>query len=246
MKRILIWDLPTRICHWAFAFALTAAMAIGFLADDDSPLFQFHMLFGIVALFLLGVRLVMGIAGSRYARFSSYPLRPAEVAGYFLKAVFSKTRSYAGNNPGSAVAAALMFLLVLSLFVSGISPSGGEIGEIHESFAWALLVVVGLHVAGILWHTFRHRENIAFSMVDGRKPGEPEAAIQSAHPLAGVAVLVVTCAWAVALFANHNPQSASVTLPVIGTTLRLGENEHGESTHGLSRHPEEHNGRDDD
>ncbi len=61
MKKILVWDIPARLFHWAFAGSLTAAIAIGFLVDDDAPLFQLHMLFGIVALFLLGVRVVMGM-----------------------------------------------------------------------------------------------------------------------------------------------------------------------------------------
>ena len=243
MNRILIWDFPTRIFHWAFAFSVAAAMAIGFLGDDDSPLFQLHMLFGIVALFLVAIRVVMGFAGSRHARFSDYPLRPSEVAGYFRSAIVSKTRRYAGNNPGSALAAVLMFLLVPFLFVSGIGLGGGEVEEIHETLAWALLAVVILHVAGIAWHTIRHRENIGFSMIHGRKQGHSGDAIQSSRPWAGVAVLVATCAWALALFSNHDPRAGTVRLPVIGTTLKLGESERGESarenTHREKRHRRE-------
>ncbi|MDP3848987.1 MAG: hypothetical protein Q8Q59_00675 [Luteolibacter sp.] len=53
MDVILIWDLPARLFHWAFAGSLTVALAIGFLVDDDAPLFQPHMIFGISAFFLL-------------------------------------------------------------------------------------------------------------------------------------------------------------------------------------------------
>jgi cytochrome b len=245
MSRILIWDLPTRIFHGAFAFSLTAAMAIGFLTDDDSPLFQLHMLFGIVALFLIAIRVVMGFAGSRHARFSDYPLRPSEVFGYFRSAIVSKTRRYAGNNPGSALAAVLMFLLVPLLFASGIGLGGGEVEEIHETLAWALLAVVSLHVAGIIWHTIRHRENIGLSMIHGRKQGEPETGIQSSHPWGGVAVLVATCAWVLALFSNHDPRAGTVKLPVLGTIVKLGESEHGESAHENTHREKRHRSDDD-
>ena len=179
MNKILIWDIPSRLFHWAFAASLTAALAIGFLVDDDSPLFQTHMLFGIIAVFLLALRLLMGLFGSRYAKFSIYPLRPQEIAAYLTAAVVSKTRRYAGNNPGSALAAVLMFLLVPLLFVSGIGLGGEALEETHETMAWALLAVVILHLAGIAWHTIRHKENIGLAMVTGRKTGNPEDAIAS-------------------------------------------------------------------
>ena len=69
------------------------------------------MVFGIAALFLLAVRVVLGFVGSRYARFSSYPVHPREIVGYMISAAVSKSKLYAGNNPGSAMAAMLMFLL---------------------------------------------------------------------------------------------------------------------------------------
>lgn len=239
MNRTLVWDLPTRLFHLAFAASLTGAIGIGFLADDDHPLFQTHMLLGVVALFLLAFRIVMGIAGSRHARFGAYPLRPREIIDYFVSSVFSKTKRYAGNNPGSALAAVLMFLLVPLLFVSGVGLGGEEVGELHETLAWALLAVVVLHLAGIIWHTIRHRENIASSMVTGRKNVEAAEGISSSNPLWGAGFLLASGAWIAALFANHNPDSASVKLPVVGINLKLGENEseeHGQREHGHREH----------
>lgn len=228
MNKILVWDIPSRLFHWAFAATLTAAIAIGFLVDDDEPLFQLHMIFGIVAMFLLVVRIVMGVVGSRYSRFSSFPLRPREVVDYMISAALSKTRLYAGNNPGSAAAAVLMFLLVPALFLSGIEYGGEALEELHEPFAWALLVVIAMHVAGLAWHTFRHRENISVAMVTGKKSGKPENAITSAHPVWGAILLIGAGLWIAALFANHNSKAATVKLPGIGVTLQLGENESGD------------------
>ena len=227
MKKILVWDIPARLFHWAFAGSLAAAIGIGFLVDDDAPLFQLHMIFGIVALFLLAVRVVMGIVGSRYSRFTSFPVHPREVIGYMVSAAVSKTKLYAGNNPGSAVAAVLMFLLVPALFISGIGYGGEAIEELHEAFAWALLAVIVMHLAGLAWHTIRHQENISLAMVTGKKSGKAEDAISSSHAVWGVIIAIVAGVWIAALFAGHNASTATVKLPGVGVTLQLGEKESG-------------------
>jgi cytochrome b len=227
MTRILVWDLPARLIHWAFAVSLTAAIGIGFLVDDKQPLFQLHMIFGLVALFLLVVRVVMGLVGSRYSRFASFPLRPGEVFNYLVSAAVSKTKLYAGNNPGSALAAVLMFVLVPALFISGIGFGGEALEELHEAFAWALLAVIALHLLGLAWHTLRHRENISLAMLTGKKSGQPEDAISSAHAAWGIVVVIGGGLWIAALFAGHNASTATVKLPGVGVTLPLGEKESG-------------------
>jgi cytochrome b len=228
MNKILVWDIPARLFHWAFAASLTASIGIGFLVDEEQPLFQLHMIFGIIAMFLLVVRVVMGVVGSRHSRFSSYPVHPRELMGYLISAAVSKTKLYAGNNPGSAMAAVLMFLLVPALFLSGIGYGGESIEELHEALAWALVAVIAMHLAGLAWHTFRHRENISLAMITGNKTGKPEDAIASAHAVWGVILLIGAGLWIAALFANHNSKAATVKLPGIGVTLQLGENEsHG-------------------
>jgi cytochrome b len=58
MTKILVWDIPARLFHVAFAASLSAAIGIGFLVDDEVPLFQLHMILGIVALFLLLIRVI--------------------------------------------------------------------------------------------------------------------------------------------------------------------------------------------
>lgn len=197
------------------------AMVLAFIVDDDHPLFRWHMLFGIAAVFLAVIRLVLGLAGSRYARFSSFPLRPREVAGYMVSALTGKTKRYPGNNPGSAVAAVLMLALVPLLFATGVAGDAGE--EVHELFAWGLLSVVLLHLAGLAWHTFRHRENIALAMITGRKEGEEADAIPSAHVVWGGVVLVASLLWIGSLFASYDSRSGAIRLPLTGLTLQPGE-----------------------
>lgn len=224
MDKILVWDLPSRIVHWAFAGSLSAAMAIAFLVDDDQPLFRWHMLFGIVAVFILVIRLLMGLFGARYSRFSSFPIRPGEIASYMISAVVSKSKRYAGNNPGSATAATLMFLIVPGLFVTGAF-AGETFEEVHEVLAWGLLLVVLSHLAGLVWHTIRHKENISMAMVSGRKAGESVEAIPSSHPIWGGVILLAAGLWISLFFSGFKLGDRSVRLPGIGMTVQLGESD---------------------
>lgn len=183
------------------------------------------MLFGIIALFILAVRMVLGVAGSRYSRFSSFLLQPREVFAYLSSAIFSKTPLYPGNNPGSAMAAVLMFLLVPALFITGMSRGG--VRDLHELFAWALLLTVFAHLGGLAWHTLRHKENIALVMITGRRTGRPEDAISSAHVLWGGVILLASIVWVTALFAGYNSEKGTVRLPITGLSLQLCTGEHG-------------------
>ncbi len=222
-------------------------MAFGFLADDDSPLFQLHMLFGVVAVFIVVLRLVWGLVGDRHARLVNFPLHPRELLGYAKDAILKKTRRYAGNNPGSALAAVLMFLLIPALMISGGAFSRGEAEDLHGALAWGLLAVMVLHLSGLAWHTIRHRENIAAAMITGTKHGDPADALRSARPLPALVLLLAGGAWISALFTNHAPGGAAVRLPLTGTPIRLGEGgdeDGGKTKHARREHREEHD--DDD
>jgi Ni,Fe-hydrogenase I cytochrome b subunit len=150
------------------------------------------------------------------------------LASYLTSAVVSKTKLYAGNNPGSAMAAVLMFLLIPALFISGIGYGGESMEELHEVLSWTLLAIIVMHLLGLAWHTLRHRENISLAMVTGRKSGLPENAIGSAHAFWGMVILIVSGLWIAALFASHNEKARTVKLPGLGMSLALGEKESGE------------------
>jgi hypothetical protein len=96
-------------------------------------------------------------------------------------------------------------------------------------------VVIVMHLAGLAWHTIRHRENISLTMVTGKKSGSAEDAISSSHAVWGVVIAIVAGVWIAALFASHNAKTSTVKLPGIGVTLQLGENEGGKGKQGRER-----------
>ena len=240
MKRILVWDLPTRLFHWLLAGGFITAFVIANVADDEGALFPVHMLVGLTLAFIVVLRVVWGFVGTRYARFRSFLFGPKAVIGY-LRGVASGTgKRHIGHNPGSSVAIFAILVLVLGLAVTGIlTGEGSEAAEeIHELLAYALLVAAIAHVLGIAIHTWRHRENIAVTMVNGHKEGEPGAAIASAKPVVALVFLVLTGLVGWRLAAGYDATTKQLSLPLIGATLHLGEAE-DEGEHGGDNHDDD-------
>ena len=231
MNKILIWDLPARFFHWAFAVTLTLAFILGLTGEHGGQFFQYHKLLGLVAVFLLVCRIILGLVGSRPLRWTSFPLRPGEIWGYFTGILAGRHQSYPGHNPGAALAALAMFILVPLVVFTGLFRGGEALEDLHAVLAYTLCGVVAAHILGLIVHTIRHRENIGAAMLTGRKMGPPEAALPSAHFGWGLVLAVAVAAWVWLLFGNYNPRNGTVRLPVIGTIVDLGKGESGSREH---------------
>ena len=223
MNRILVWDFPTRIFHWLLALTFTASLAIGLFVSDENPLFAVHGILGLVAGLLVLFRIFWGFLGSKHARFRSFLFSPLDLYSYIREALGGKTIRYAGHNPGSSYAAFVMLFLLAGLVATGLLCQWEFFEEVHGFFAYAMLVVVSAHLAGVILHTVKHKENITFSMVSGYKDGEANEGIPTGRPLAGAVFLVLTFYWIASLFSNFDQRSRQTILPFIGTTIQLVE-----------------------
>jgi hypothetical protein len=124
-----------------------------------------------------------------------------------------------------------MLFLVLGLATTGILMATGNksLEDVHGLLSWAFLIVVVGHIAGVIMHTVRQRENLTASMIDGRKEVEPAQAIASSHPVLGLVFLALVGLVSWRLAAGFDPATRTLTLPLIGQTLQLGEVEGGEA-----------------
>lgn len=234
MRNQLIYDLPMRIFHWLFAGLFIAAFLIAKTVDDESPVFSYHMLAGLLLGFTVLLRILWGFIGTKHSKFASFAVHPKDLVAYFTGILSGDKRRWAGHNPASSWAAIAMFGLALGLGLTGYLMASGQketFEDIHELMANGFLVVVLMHIAGIALHAIRHQDGIALTMVDGAKKDLPAAeAISSSRP--GIALLFVGL---VLTFATHlagNFDNQKQTLNVFGTTLELGENEGDESNEG--------------
>lgn len=246
MKKISIYDIPTRFFHWLFALLFVAAYFIGDAVDDDNPLFTYHMLAGLSIAFLLVLRIIWGFIGTTYARFSSFKMNPVELLRYFKDVIVAKTKNYLGHNPASSWAAVVMFICAIGLAITGISmTTGGEndfYREAHEVLANLFLITVVLHLLGIAIHYFKHKDALWSSMFDGKKEAREEAAIRSTKPIVGILFAVIILSWFGYL--NNQYDANTGNLNFFGTQLQLRE-EHHES-HGEGNYEEYEEEHDED
>lgn len=245
MARALIWDLPTRLFHWLFAAGFLAAAFIALVIGEHGALFPYHAIIGLTLAVMVLLRIVWGVVGSRYARFRSFIVGPAKVLAYTAGIATGRGERHIGHNPGSAYAILTMLVLMLALAATGLTMAQGNESaeEIHEFLAYAMLAVIAAHVLGVVIHTIRHRENITASMVHGRKTADETDGIRSAHPVVAGVFLLMSGAWAAGLLANYDPARQATTLPLLGTSIQIGDAENeGEG----ERHREHEEDDDDD
>ncbi|WP_206069399.1 cytochrome b/b6 domain-containing protein [Novosphingobium olei] len=212
--KVPLWDLPTRVFHWA----LVALVAFSWWSGENHDMDR-HRLSGYTILGLLVFRLFWGFFGSRTARFSQFLRSPGAVATY-ARGLFARrhTPSF-GHNPmgGWSVAALLVTLFTMvgaGLFavdVDGLESgplsdyvsfeAGRQAAEIHEATFTVLLALIALHVLAILYYRFVLKTNLITPMVTGKAvPGEG-AKIEPvrAHPLAALIGIIIAAAvaWAI-------------------------------------------------
>lgn len=250
MQKTKAYDLPTRAFHLLFGILFITSFSIGKFVDDDSWLYAYHMLSGLVMAFMVILRIIWGFTGTQYARFSSFKLSPKELVDYFLSVIKGKTKREIGHNPASSYAAVGMFVLTFALVTSGLLMVNGIfkelVEEVHELFAFGFLLLVLSHIAGVVLHQFRHRDGMIFSMFTGLKTEvENQSGIKSNAPIAFVLFLILIVSFAGNLLANFNVDAG--TLTVFGKTLQLGEkeNEH-DAEHYNKYYDKEDDDHDDD
>lgn len=190
-KRVLVWDLPTRVFHWLLA----ACFAGAFLTAESERFRDVHVTLGYTMLGLIGFRLLWGVIGTRYARFSAFTFGPRSVVSY-LKSLFTRSpQHHLGHNPAGswAIYALLMLAVVTGLTGYAVyNDIGGWAEELHEAIANAMLAVVFVHIAGVVASSFIHRENLVRAMVGGYKTGNPGDGIRYKHRWVAAMLVIAT------------------------------------------------------
>lgn len=169
MATTRVWDTFVRVFHWSLA----ASFAVAWISGDDWK--SLHIWAGYAAAALIAMRLVWGLAGTHYARFSQFVRPPLVVASYLRDVATGREARYLGHNPAGGTMIVALLVTLVGLCLSGWLLTtdafwGSEAMEdIHETLANLALILVGLHVAGVVLASIRHHENLIRAMITGRK-----------------------------------------------------------------------------
>lgn len=178
-QKILVWDLPTRVFHWLLAFSFFGAI----VTQESEKYRLFHVTFGYTMLGLIIFRLIWGIIGTRYSKFSSFFYGFKEIKGYILGLLENRPVHYLGHNPLGSIAIYLILTIILGISITGYCIFN-DIGaawysNAHELMANLLIVIVVIHILGVIASSYLHKENLVHSMLTGFKQGGVQSEIKA-------------------------------------------------------------------
>ena len=168
-----VWSLATRLLHWTLALSMIAS----FVTHEGGG--RWHEWTGYVALAAASLRVLLGFAGAGRWRFSSFVRGAADTLAYALAVVQRREAHYLGHNPlgGWMVVALLADAVAVGatgwLYVTDRFWGTAWLEDLHGALGHVLIPLFLLHVAGVVFTSVRQRENLAASMVHGRKRVPP-------------------------------------------------------------------------
>ena len=166
---IKVWDPLVRMGHWLLVLSIAAA----WLTRAGGG--AWHEWTGYAALAVIVVRIAWGWLGPTRARFADFVRSPAVTLRYGLQVLSAREARYIGHNPLGGWRIVALLLNAAVLCISGWLYTtdrfwGVEwVETLHSTLADSLLVLAAAHVAGVIYSSWRHRENLLAAMFHGRK-----------------------------------------------------------------------------
>lgn len=173
-SRVRVWDRVVRLAHWLLVCAVLAAWFTGHRPG------RLHEVLGYAAAAIVVVRLAWGWLGGPYARFAQFVHGPRVTWDYTRRVMAGDEPRYLGHNPlGGWMVVALIACVAAvaatgALYVTDRFWGYAWLEALHAGLAWLLVLLVPVHVAGVVFTSMRHRENLLLAMLTGdkRRPGE--------------------------------------------------------------------------
>lgn len=223
MKKVRIWDLPIRLFHWSLV-ALIAVLVI--TQEIGGNAMEWHFRAGYAVLALLAFRILWGLAGTRYARFSSFIYSPSTILAYVRDHKQALKERYLGHNPLGSLSVFALLANLLAQALSGLFSNddiandgplvkfiskdlSDQITWFHKEVSATLLyVLLALHVAAIAYYYFRKKQNLVRPMITGDQMMDLDAPAANDSWLMRMLALMLLalCAAAVYYVVNLSPQ----------------------------------------
>lgn len=167
---VRIWDLPTRLFHWALVLCIAGLFATAYVPGAS---LEVHARFGYAVLTLLLFRLLWGFIGGHWSRFLSFGRRSDPLLGHSLL--------------GSLSIVAMLGVLAVQVGTGLISDD--EIGftgplnhlvsaaagltatHWHKNLGqWLIIGLLVLHIGAIAYYLRVRKINLLGPMLHGDKP----------------------------------------------------------------------------
>lgn len=164
-----IWDVTTRIFHWLLVLAFCSAQLTA--EEWDSA----HEYTGYFILGLITFRTIWGFSGPENARFSDFVKPPKIIWLHFSNILTGRHTAEPGHNPaGGAMVVVLLAWLTLTGVTGWLSiVLSGNVAELletyHEFLGEYSLILIALHIAAVVVMSLLERQDLAKSMIDGKK-----------------------------------------------------------------------------
>lgn len=203
MTTVRIWDLPTRLFHWALA-ACVIGLVVTAKVGGDAMNWHFRLAYAVFT--LLVFRVLWGFIGGHWSRFATFFPTPGRVARYLGgRAPASETAGHSAVGALSVLAmmAALVLQVASGLFTDDEIAFAGPLTSLvsgdwvsrattwHKG--WGQYLVIGLvvlHVVAVFAYLAR-RKNLIGPMLTGDKRVADGVALPSSRDGAGNRVLAL-------------------------------------------------------
>ncbi|GAB2488611.1 cytochrome b/b6 domain-containing protein [Comamonas humi] len=180
--RVRVWDLPTRLFHWALVLCFLGSFISGQIGGN-AMVWHFRSGYTIAALLLF--RFVWGLVGGYWSRFGQFALGPGKVLAYMRGR--GENLHDVGHSPMGAWAVVAMLLLLGLQVASGLMSddeiafagpltrfvSGEVVGQAtsyHKAIGqYLLLGMIALHLLAIVFYIIRLRKTVLRPMFHGHK-----------------------------------------------------------------------------
>lgn len=189
-----IWDMPTRLFHWTLVILIA-------LSWWSHPMhMEWHRASGYTILALVVFRVIWGVVGATTSRFRQFMRGPETIMSYLRQLCQRKPVTVVGHNPVGGWSVMIMLCVLAFQVVSGlfaVDVDGIESGALsdrvdfdtgrwfatwHGASFTLLEILIGAHVAAILFYLLFKRSNLIAPMLTGRARGVRGADIRFAAP----------------------------------------------------------------
>ena len=164
-----VWDIVTRLFHWSLVLAYCCAQLTA--EEWDTA----HEYTGYIILGLVAFRITWGFVGPRNVRFFEFIKSPTTIMAHLTNLLTGRHRAEGGHNPAGGIMVVVLLSWLASTGLTGWLSTilsgniAGGLEKIHEILGEFSLLLIAVHVAGVVAMSFIERQDLAKSMIDGKK-----------------------------------------------------------------------------